>query len=225
MNLNTIEKYLLLAQHPTKGRFTYGQFVNYGVIGASLLEMSLKDGVSVENELLILKDDIEFDNPVLLEISTLIKSSEKPRKIKHWIHKLARKAAKYKWSFLNELENKKLIRIEHKKFLGLFPYRRCYLIEDSIRESLTQDVKRKILNKPEMNNEEILILGMIEACQMHKIITSDKQELKTIKKELKQLLKEIPIAGTVAKTIKEVQAAIIVAVVTSTIVASSASSS
>ncbi|MBL4716741.1 MAG: GPP34 family phosphoprotein [Bacteroidia bacterium] len=225
MKLNTIEKYLLLAQHPTKGRSIYGQYVNYGTIGAILLEVSLNDGVSIENKLLILKENIEFENPVLLDIANLIRSSEKPRKIKHWINKLVRKPRKYKWPFLNELENKKVIRIENKKFLGLFPYRKCYLIENAIRESLIQDIKTSILNNHELNNEEIVILGLVEACKMHKIISSEKKELKTIKRELKLILKENPIAGTVAKTIKDVQTAITIAIVTSTIAASSASSS
>jgi hypothetical protein len=48
---------------------------------------------------------------------------------------------------------------------------------------------------------------------MHKTLSSDKDELKRIKKELKQVIEKSPIAGIVDKTIKEVQAAIMVTTV------------
>jgi hypothetical protein len=45
------------------------------------------------------------------------------------------------------------------------------------------------------------------------VIAENKEELKKIRKELKKVIEESPIAGVVAKTIKDVQAAIIVTTV------------
>ena len=58
---------------------------------------------------------------------------------------------------------------------------------------------------------------------MHKIFSSDKAELKTIKKRLKTIMEENPIAESVDKTIKEVQAAIFVGIMASTVVTTSSS--
>ncbi len=63
MNLNTAEKFLLIAQHPVKGRFTISDVqINYGIIGALLLEMSLENRIAIEENILILKNEKSSEN-------------------------------------------------------------------------------------------------------------------------------------------------------------------
>ncbi len=59
------------------------------------------------------------------------------------------------------------------------------------------------------------MLGLIEACKMHKIIAKDKSEIKICKRKLAELIKSDSIAQGVDKVIKEMQAVIIGAVVAS----------
>jgi golgi phosphoprotein 3 len=63
----------------------------------------------------------------------------------------------------------------------------------------------------------LALLAMIEVCKLHKVIAKDKEQAKLIKKELKIIIKESPIAQTVESTIKEIQAAIIAATMAATI--------
>lgn len=222
MKLSTVEKFLLIAHHPNKGRFVVSEMnINYGIIGAILLEMSLEDKVIVENDNLILKNSRSAGNQIVSEISIMISSSNKPRKIKYWITKLASRSGKYKWIILNELSGKNFIRIENKTFLGFIRYKRSYLIDGRARDKLIQQLRSNILFRQEKSNESVVLLGLIEACKMHPIIASNKGELKVIRKKLKQIIKESPIADTVDKTIKQVQAAIFGAIIAS-IAASSA---
>lgn len=225
MKLSTVEKFLLIAQHSNKGKFIISDMhINYGIIGAILLEMSLEHKIIIENDKLVLKNSGIDDNQIISEITIMISNSKKLRKIKYWITKLARKSRKYKWTILTELECKKIIRIENKKFLEFIPYKKSYLIDSKTRDNLIQKLKSNILFHQELSNENVVVLGLIEACKMHKIITSDKDELKTIRKVLKEIIKESPIADTVNKTIKQVQAAIIGAIIASTVASSAASS-
>jgi len=225
MKLSTVEKFLLIAQHPEKGRFIIPDMqINYGIIGALLLEMSFLEMINIENNKLILKSNKSNNDPIIKEISLIIRNSRKPRKLRFWINKLARKSRNYKWTILNELVHKRLIRIENKKFLGLIPYRKTYLVDTKTRNSLLQELKKSILSRRNISDENIVVLGLVEACKMHKAITTDKTELKKIKKELKEIIKESPIAGTLDKTIKEVQAAIMVTLMASTVVTTSGSS-
>ena len=213
----------MVAQHPSKGRFLISDmYINYGIIGAALLEMSLDKQIKIEEDKLILLKNRNLDNPIISEISMEIRNSKKPRKIKYWVTKLARKSRKFKWIILNDLEKDNLLRIENRKFLGLIPYRKSYLIDGTTRENLISQLRSNVLFRHNLNEDSILMLGLVEACKMHKIITSDREELKKLKKELKEIIKESPIADTVDKTIKQVQAAIIGAVVASTVVTSSA---
>ncbi len=223
MELSTVEKFLLIAQHPIKGRFIISDVqINYGIIGAILLDMSLEQKVIIEDNKLNLKNRGKVKDPIISEIVEIISISKKPRKIKSWVIKLARKSRKYKWLILGELNRKRLIRIENRKFLGLIPYRKKYLTESRTREKLIRHLKKCILHpsSQEINNEDVVVLGLVEACKMHKILSENRRELKIIKKEIKEIIKKSPIADAVDKTIKEVQAAIIGAIVATSVATS-----
>ena len=97
MNLSSVEKFLVLAHHPQKGKFMISDIhINYGIIGAILLDMSLEDKIKIENDRLVLKGSIELDDLIRSEIALQISQSTKPRKIRYWMSKLARKSRKYK---------------------------------------------------------------------------------------------------------------------------------
>lgn len=225
MKLNSLSKFLLLAHHPEKGRFIIADIhVNYGIIGAALLEMSLDGQFSIKENKLIPMKKANADNVIISEISKEIRSSKKTRKINYWITKLARKSRKYKWAILGDLEKNGLLRIENRKFLGLISYKKSYLVESNTRDALINQLRKDALSGKDLSNETILMLALVEACKMHKIITSDKVELKRLKQELKEIMKKSPIADSVDKTIMQVQAAIIGGIVASTVAASGSAS-
>ncbi|MEO9873049.1 GOLPH3/VPS74 family protein [Ekhidna sp.] len=218
MELNTLQKFLLLAQHPKKGAFATSHiYISYGIIGAILLELALLDKISIEKEILIVKNDRGVDHSMFSEVLTKIKSSKKPRKVKHWIIKLARESRAYKWTILNELVDQRIVRIESKKFLGFIPYKRHYLIDKRIRTKLIDQVKKNIFSKEDLIEKDVIVLGLVEACKMHRIITTDRGELKRLKKELKEIIKDSPIAETVDTTIKQVQATIMMAIIAASV--------
>jgi hypothetical protein len=223
MNFSTLEKFLLIAHHPDKGRFIISSIqMDYGIIGSILMDMSLDDRIALENNKVILKKGAVSGNQILSEVISMISSSGKSHSIKHWITKLARRSGKYKWVALAELAGKKVIQTENRKFLGIIPYRKSYLLDSYNRNKMIQQLKYNVLSHKELSNETLAILGMIEACKMHKIISSEKDELKKIKKELKEIIKESPVASMVDQTIRQVQAAIFGAIAASTVTATAA---
>lgn len=226
MNLNILSKFLLLAQHPNKGRFLIGDLhINYGIIGAALLEMSVDEKITIIKDKLILIDDQNSNpsNSIDVAITAIIKESKKTRKLRYWLQKLARKSNQYKWVILSDLEEKGLVRIEHKKFLRIFPYKKSYLVENNVRNNLIEQLRKAALQRETMSNDTLLMLALVEACKMHKIIASDKRELKLLRKELKEIVKQSPIAETLNKTIQQMQAAIMIAIMASTSAAASSS--
>jgi len=219
MELNTVEKFLLLAKHPEKFWFRISEIqFKFGLIGACFLELSLKNTIDVKNDRFIIINKLKSTNseyPGFERISDLIENSTKERKPRYWIQKIARKSRIYKWEFLNGLEKKKLIRIEHKTFLWI-PYRRCYLIDSRTRNKLIEHLREIVLYKKKKSEEDVAILGMVEACKMHKIIAKDRHERRIMRKELKTILKDSPISATVESTIRQVQTAITIAIAAST---------
>jgi uncharacterized membrane protein YheB (UPF0754 family) len=216
MNLNTAEKFLILAHHPEKGRFVVrGTQLSYGLVGALLLEMSLENIVSVQDNRLVYRSAGTGNDEVISELSAIIRQSEKARKIRTWINRFARKSRRYRWVILRQLADKRLIRIENKKFLGLIPYKSSYITNNGIRAELIRTARNNVLFHKDLTDENVVVLGLIEACRMHRILSTDREELKRIRKDLKEIIKASPIAGVVAETIKQVQAAVIAAVVAS----------
>ena len=66
--------------------------------------------------------------------------------------------------------------------------------------------------KKTKTEDDIAILGLVEACKMYRIIEPDRSKRKTIRKELKVVIKESPISEILASTIKQIQVAITMAV-------------
>lgn len=219
MKLDILSKFILLAHHPVNGRLQIsGLPLNYGIVGAGLLEMSLEDLIHIEKKNLILKKGTELKNPVIKAISGTISKSGKSRSIKHWLQKLARNSHTYKWDILEKLRQKGIVRIEKKRLLGLFPYSKSYLIENRTREKLIRELREIALHGKSPSEDSQALLGLIEACKMHNLIAQDRKELKKLRKELKELLKDSQFSQAIEKTIQEVQTAIIAAIVVTTVI-------
>ncbi len=209
MEIRLTEKFLLIAQSPEKGRFLISSLqLNVGLVGAILMEMTFDKKIVIEQNKLLLKSSKSSNDPVLSEITGVIKKSKKPRKVKYWVSKLERKVRRYKWIFLEKMQKDRLVRIEHKKFLGAISYRKCFLINKRIRDDILKQLKDAVFYKKELSEENIVLLGLVEACGLQKTLASDRKELKVVKKRLKELLKEEPIAQAVGKTLAEMQAAL-----------------
>lgn len=217
-SLNIIEKFLLIAQHPDKGRFIIPQMqLHFGISGAILLVLSIEKRLKIENKRLIMLNDKMHVHPMLNMAIDTIKQSTKTRRIKYWVNKLNRKSSMYKWAFMKDLEDKRIVRIEQKKFLGLIPYKKSYLIDRRTRPLYLTKLRACVLHGKQIDESDSVVLALIQACKTQKVLAKDRSERKAIRIKLKQILKEIPIAGVVDQTIQEVQAAIMTAVIASTV--------
>ena len=197
--------------------------LQYGLAGSLLLELSMDGSIKiVDNKLHPVSDKRERD-PLLADLKSQIHASSKPRKIRYWINKAARNYNRKKKQIILDLEQKGLIKVEHHKFLGIIPYRKNFLRDQKIRNELIRRLKSALSIKEEMTEELVILCGLIQASKMHMIFSPDKSQQKKIEKQLKEIIKDSPIAGTIDKTIQEVQAAILTTIIASS-VATSASS-
>jgi len=216
MTLTLSEKFILIAQHPDKGRLIVaGVPLYYGIAGALLMEMSLQERIEIVDGLVVLKNDKKITDPMMSEMAGLMRQQTKRRKVRYWAYKINKRANRFKKELLTRLDKKGVLQLERKRFLGLIPYTLTYLRDRRTRDKLIRHLRKAVLypSSVEVTAEDVALLGLIEAAKMHKVIAENKEELKKIRKELKKVIEESPIAGVVAKTIKEVQAAIIVTTV------------
>lgn len=220
---NTAEKFLILIQHPDKHRLVVSdQVKNAGLIGSVLLDLANSNNLEIENGKLLVKSkntDLSQTHKMILE---QIEKSSRIRKIKTWITKFSRKSSKIQKEITIGLDSKRIIKIHHKSFLGI-KYFKTELIDSVTRERMVNEIRDIIFNDTTVNNENSLILGLIEACKMHKVIAKDKSEIKICKKKLAEIIKSDSISQGVDKVIKEMHAAIIGAIVASTVAATAGS--
>lgn len=220
---NTTEKFLILIQHPDKPRFIISeQIKNVGFIGSILLDLVNDKNLVIENGKLIVQSTTTNLTQVHKAILEQIEKSPRIRKIKTWLAKFSRKSRKFQKEILLGLENKGIIRIDYKNFLGI-KYYKTRLVNSAIRDNTINEIRDLIFNNERINNENSLILGLIDSCKMHKIICNDKNEIKTCKMKLTEIMKSDLISQGVDKVIKEMQAAIIGAIVASTAAVSASS--
>jgi Golgi phosphoprotein 3 len=125
MKLNLIEEFLLIALDDEKGEFVIDStHLNFGLAGAILLEMALKEKVDISGEnLKLIHDEYEVEM-VINKVIDQIKA--KPgKKVKDWIEILAKQANELKQDTLFRLQNKGILRKEEHKILWVIPKTKC----------------------------------------------------------------------------------------------------
>lgn len=224
MSLKIVKNFLLLSQHPEKGRFIIDEIkLQYGIIGALFMQMSLDGMIDIVDDQLLLKAGKGSRNPIFSVMEEEIRKSKKTRKMNYWVSKLSKHSRRFKKIILNMLVEDRIIRIERRKFLGLIPWQQTFLVNQKARRDLIRQLKMDLLSANEISSDHLVLLALIETCKMQNIFTHDKEELKKIRKKLKEITVINPIARSVNRNIKQVQAAIFTTVIASSVVNSGGS--
>lgn len=187
-------------------------YLQYGLAGAILLDLTISDRIETDGTKLSLKRSRPTTDPLLQEVTALMSQSPVPRKTGYWIRKLGARYNKYLMQLLKGLADKRLLRIEEKKFLGLIPYRKSYLLESYTRTNLVRQLKNEIMAYRGVPGENLPLALLVAACRMQRIVTYDRDELKQVKSQLKLMAREHPVSDAVAQTINQVQAAVIASI-------------
>lgn len=222
MNLTCAEKFLLLAKHPAKGGFIISDpHLGLGLAGAIILDMTLSGLITIDNKRVTLVDGKIEHTSVHSEIATKIRDSRRLHKIGHWINRINNRSGRYRWFFVESMANKEIMKVEEKRFLLFIPYKRSYLINERPRNELVNELRNSLFAKKYHDEEITSLLALVHACGLHKALSSNKAEIKTIKQELKTLIKENPIASGVESTIRQIQVAIATSIAVSAAVSAS----
>jgi len=207
MELNTAERFLFMIMHPEKSRYLIPEAnIHSGLFGAILVDLSMEGKIEFKDKKVSAKSPYsKISNAHNLLLSKIAQSKRKKR-IKTWISGLAWKSQKYRHLILHDLAMKGKIRIEEKRFL-IFPYKRAYLIDRRGQQMIREEILEAIMNRQALNSDLLAILGLVDACKIHKVLTKDKKTLKLVKQNIKGLVGEDVLAAEVHQVIQEMQAA------------------
>ncbi len=223
MNLNIAEKFLLLCFKPEKSGYVVSfTMLNAGMVGAILLDLAMDEKINIEGNMLITKGSRTDLSAVHHQILKKMADAWKPKKIRAWVSKFSHQGKKWRHPMMNVMQDKRLVKMEDKKFL-VFPYKKAILTGTKERRDLAKHLHDIVTHSREIGDETASLLGLIHACGMHRVISKDRSELKQIRKKLKDILRNEPIAQGVDKVIRETQAAVNAAIVSSVVLTSTGS--
>ena len=222
MHLHLFEKFVLVALDPKKGKFLIDSLsLHYGLAGAILLELSEQNKIIIRNKRIIVSDSKYEKNAIINAGIKLLNKPKKNKKPRYWIYKIGNKSSGFKKIILKDLYNEKIIKIEVKEFLwGLIKVKRYPVFNYTVVDEIKIKLKKVVLDGEEPDIDTLLLLSLMASCKLTRILFRSKKEHRAAGKRIKDLTKNIEISEAVSQTLKEIQAAVLVAT-TSTFVSSS----
>lgn len=223
IELNLIEKFTLITLDSKKGKFLIDSLsLNYGIAGAILLEMSELNKIAIKHKRLVLLDSKLTNDKIIDACIKIIQKSKKNRRTKYWINKIGNNSSGLKKLILNDLNSKRILKIDKSSFLwGLFSFYKYPQLNTKPVDEIKNRLRRIVLENEKPDLENVLLLSLMNSCKLIRILFINKKEHKSAKRRIKELTKNIEISEVVSQTLKEIQTAVIVATTSAFISSSS----
>ncbi len=232
--MSIAEEFLLLAYDEDGTPLTDGTRLDNGLGGAILLELALGRRVDIEDKRVVVVDRAPIGDALADEALGRI-ADDKPRKPGHWVTKLSKQARP---RILEKLVADGVLTVEKDKVLWVFP-RTKYpsangeppAVEaearERIRAAVLGDGPVELCRYPSLDYQSAertaALCALIAATELDRKILAD-LDRKVIKTRLKEISEGAWAAEAVRKTIEEIQAAVMVAIIASTTAATAGSS-
>ncbi len=209
MDHKVTEHFISLSLNPDSGRYLIlGNYLTYGIVGAILMDLSLAGKISIEDHQVIAGKDISFTGiPAYDRMIKTISESGKLRTIKIWVRRLGNRSAWYRKEMQKYFVKKGILKEEKRRFIGI-PYRLHYVARPGLRKNIIDRYKEVILYNKVPEDHEIMVIGLMFACKMHRVIARGGTERRKVRKKIVEIIKDNAFAAEINKTIMEMQAAI-----------------
>ena len=167
---------------------------------------------------MVLKDDSYVKEVALNKTIDLLKDTKKKRKIKDWIGVLSRKAGEFKQDTLERLINKGILKKQEHKILWIIPYNKYPTDNLSPENKVRERLNGVMLKGEESEPRDIMLLSLIEVSDLTREAFRNKEDYKVVKKKIKEVTQDVKISSAINKSIREIQAAIMIALTTMIVV-------
>ncbi|MFT4849175.1 MAG: Golgi phosphoprotein 3 [Sediminicola sp.] len=225
MELNLVDKFVLLALDDDKGTFAQEPFaLTYGLAGAILLELSFKEYISIVDKKVVLTSHKRIGDPFLDSCLERLTKSKKNKSLNYWVQTFGNEERSIKKEILEKLIRKGILNKREEKFLWFFNNDKFPTLnskpENALRKRLFETLEHH--GRPEV--DQLMLISLIDTCKLNSFVYG-KERAKKIKDRIKDVLKEAENNSLISDTIKEVQitilAMIVMLITTTTAVANS----
>lgn len=215
VNLSLTEKFFLLAAyHRSKAGRYPGNELDYGIVGAILIELAEGDYVDLKEGKLIpvagKTTGIDYLDYPLRKMS----ASRKLRTVKKWVLNFGMYGGKYRGLVRASLLNKGVIKVEERRFLWIIPYKTYPLSVEQNRQDVLDKLYRDLQEDNMLDKQSVLLGALTGGCRLWSVFRKRSQYRK-VRDRLKKLSKPNYLADEVGETIDAVKSAILMAALTS----------
>ena len=201
-----LEEFFLLSIDDDKGKIisSVSDGLHLGLAGALLADLALQGKISVNDKRLTVIDPTLSANPLLDEALAQIIADKRPRKVGHWLQKLGNKQLASR--VVERLVEKKVIRVEKKRYLWVIPYDVFPQVDASAKYWVKQHLRSAILAGGEVTPGIVTLLSLLKACQLLNLVFT-RDEQKAAERKVTGLVNGEVIGKALAETIAEIEAA------------------
>lgn len=213
MQLNLVDKLLLLALNDEKGSFMADSITfQYGLAGAAVYVLSKEDRIDISNGTVSIKSQRTLRDEALDYCLNKIANSKKERSPKYWINYFGERGRNIRKPILKKLITGGILEEKESKFLWIFPNNK-YPTKNAIPEnSIKIRLNDIIFGNKDAEVDEIMLISLVDSCKLHKEVFNNKitKEQKT---RIKNILSDSKLAGDTHKVLKEIHETIVAAIV------------
>lgn len=187
MDLNLIEKFLLIALDDDEGIFIADvNHLHYGIAGALLIEMALAGKIELREDKLVLRGKKDHAHPMVNKAITAFEN-EPDRKVGFWIDAFKSNGREIKNQTINGLIKKGILRREKGKILWVIPYEK-YPTENPVPENAVRaKIEDIIMEKAKPTSNDLMLLSLIDVCRLTREAFRDNRAYKAAHKRINEL--------------------------------------
>ncbi|MDA7902375.1 GPP34 family phosphoprotein [Mariniblastus sp.] len=212
--LSLYQETLLLAIRDDKGTFSSGYFL-YAIAGTIISELLLLQRIvagSDKYQIVGVVDRSTTGDEILDEALSLIYASSKPRKMQHWVVKIAN-LPKLKHRIAQPLCDLGILRHDEKTVLWIFSQQRYPEIDGTYEDNIRRRMADVMFNEDAKPDDRTAVLIAVASHAGLLKANFSPEELRQYKKRIQQLSQgEILATKATLAAIKAMQAAVAIAV-------------
>jgi golgi phosphoprotein 3 len=204
------EELLLLTIHEDKGIFIHDALepLKPGLVGAILAELAFANKISVtSNHRLKLENSDPTNDPILDNVLSALKASEKDRKFGYWLNSLNPKPEKLQKLITASLIQKEILTQEDDRLSWVVPSHFHPDVKASTKYSVIKLLRGIILAQEEPHTREIAFLDLVYACGLLGLVFL-RDERKLANQRINELLVAEAMKNPILETIQEIGSAI-----------------
>lgn len=219
--LHLADKLLLLALDDEKGNFVTQPFaLSYGLSGAILLELSLKECIKIVDSKVIVNVRKKLDDVLLNSYLQVLASSKRERTLQYWVRQFGGKEKEIKEAIIEKLITHKIVVKRAQKILWIFNNDVFPTVNAKPEKRLRKRLYEIIEYSKKATIDELMLMGLIDSCKLNTSVYG-KERTKRYKSRIKAIIADIQHEEAIGETVKEVHQLIVsmLAVIISTSVA------